>query len=104
MKHRSDLKGTTMKDLNLEIEHAIDFEASGTFQAFYSAERFLKELGYTIGSMEGRAPIGFSLEYDYISKWNNMNSGEHRLLDGIMSSNDFREGSVQVLFFKAPNF
>jgi hypothetical protein len=104
MKHRTDLKGMTVKGLDLQVEHAVEFEASGTFQAFYKAEAFLRELGYTTGSMEMNAPIGFSLEYDYISKWNNMNHNEHRLLDGIMTSNDFREGSVQVLFFKAPNF
>ena len=104
MKHRTDLKGMTVKDLDLQVEHAIEFEASGTFQAFYSAERFLKELGYRNGSMEMNNPIGFSLEFDYISKWNKMNNSEHKLLDGIMISKDFREGSVQVLFFKAPNF
>jgi len=104
MKHRSDLKGTTVKGLDIQIEHAIEFETSGTFQAFYSAERLLKEMGYKIGSMQGDAPIGFSLEYDYISKWYNMNNSEHKLLDGIMISKDFREGSVQVIFFKAPNF
>ena len=77
MKHRTDLKGMTVKGLDLQVEHAVEFEASGTFQAFYKAEAFLRELGYTTGSMEMNAPIGFSLEYDYISKWNNMNHNEH---------------------------
>ena len=104
MKHRTDLKGTIVKGLDLQVEHAIEFEASGTFQAFYKAEGLLKELGYTVGSMQGDAPIGISLKYDYISKWYKMNSSEHKLLDGIMISKDFREGSVQVIFFKAPNF
>ena len=72
MKHRSDLKGFTVDSLGLTVEHAVEFPANGTFAAYYSAERFLKELGYSTGSMECSEPIGISLEYDHISKWNNM--------------------------------
>jgi len=92
--------------LDLNVEYAIEFVPSGTFQAFYKAEDYLKELGYSTGSMEGGSPIGFADEkkFEHVSKWNNMDRSEHNLLDGIMISSDFREGEVVVLWFKSPKF
>jgi len=54
--------------------------------------------------MERDAPIGFSNKYNRISKWWNMTRDEHKLLDGVMISDDFREGGVTILFFTPPNF
>jgi hypothetical protein len=31
-----------------------------------------------------------------------MNPSEHKLLDGVMISNDWREGSVDIIWFKEP--
>ncbi len=79
--------------------------ADGTFQAFYTAEALLKEMGYITGSMERQSPIGFApkAEFDYISKWSNMNSEERLLLHGVMLPDpDFREGGVVIVFFEAP--
>lgn len=76
----------------------------GTFMSFYVAEKRLRRMGYEIGSMCGGEPIGFAdaEKYDYISKWRNMNSEEHKLLDGVMISNDWREGSVDIIWFVEP--
>ncbi len=77
------------------------FPPSGTFQAFYKAEARLKELGYVAGSMCGGEPIGFvhSEKYDYVAKWRNLRSKEIALLDGVMLSENFREGGVKIIFF-----
>jgi hypothetical protein len=106
MKHLAELKGTTCKSNGLKVEHAVEFEACGTFCAINKAQSFLRELGYTIGSMERNNPIGFADDekYGYVSKWNNMNPTEHKLLDGVIISNDFREGGVKILFFNPPKF
>lgn len=104
---RPDLKGKAYEGRgvpNLPVVYAVEFVPAGTFQSFYNAENYLKEMGYSIGSMEGPYPIGFSDKFDYISKWNNMNGSEHKQLDGIMvAEGGFREGSVLVLFFNEPN-
>ena len=79
--------------------------ADGTFQAFYTAEALLKEMGYIVGSMERQYPIGFApkADWSYISKWSNMSSEERLLLHGVMlPDQNFREGGVVIVFFEAP--
>jgi hypothetical protein len=97
-------KGETY--LGREILHTEEFAPAGTFQAFYNAERRLKELGYTTGSMCRSEPIGFAdgEKYDYVSKWYNMNQTEKNMLDGVMVSDDFREGGVTIVFFHTPKY
>jgi hypothetical protein len=65
---------------------------SGTFSSFYSAERKLKNMGYTLGSMCGSEPIGFA----------NIGMDERNKLDGVMISDDWREGIVQIIWFNEP--
>jgi|688.fasta_scaffold342362_3 hypothetical protein len=76
------------------------------FSAYYAAEKWLKDLGYITGSMERYYPIGFSprKEWDYISKWNNMNSEERKQLHGVILCGDrgFREDKVHVVFCESP--
>jgi len=90
--------------LGREITRRDNVKVEGTFMSFYEAENRLRRMGYKIGIMCGSEPIGFACEekYDYISKWRNMNSDEHKLLDGVMISSDWREGSVEIIWFKEP--
>ncbi len=105
---RSDLIGSAYdyKELpNKETVYAVEFVPSGTFGAINAAQTYLKDLGYTIGSMQMSSPIGFadSDKYDYVSKWWNMNREDKESLDGaIIPLDGFREGGVLVLFFKEP--
>lgn len=105
---RSDLIGTPYDDKNLpklDVTYAVEFVPSGTFGAIGAAQKYLKEMGYITGSMEGGNPIGFAdgSQYDYVSKWWNMNRSEHEMLDGaIVPLPGFREGGVLILFFKEP--
>ena len=90
--------------LGREVVKKVNIKVEGTFSSVYEAEKRLRELGYKIGSMSGSEPIGFADadQYNYISKWYNMTSEEHNLLDGVMISNDWREGSVDIIWFKEP--
>ena len=90
--------------LGREIVEQKTVTVEGTFTSVSETEDQLRKMGYTIGSMSGNQPIGFACgeKYGYISKWYNMTSEEHNLLDGVMISNDWREGSVDIIWFKEP--
>jgi len=49
-------------------------------------------------------PIGFADNdvYDYVAKWYNIDVSDRLKLDGVMISDDFREGGVEVLFMMPP--
>jgi hypothetical protein len=107
---RMDLTGSTYDNRNLpqlEIKYAVEFAPSGTFGSISNAQGYLKDMGYTIGSMEGGSPIGFADgdKYGYVSKWSKMDRSEHQTLDGAIIPNpEFREGGSIVLFFTDPKF
>jgi hypothetical protein len=90
--------------LGREIVKQETIKVEGTFRSYYEAEKHLKQMGYTVGIMCGDKPIGFAdaEKYNYISKWHNMTSEEHRKLEGVMISNDWREGSVEIIWFIEP--
>jgi hypothetical protein len=92
------------KYLGRDVVKKVNIKVEGTFSSVYEAEKQLRELGYRIGSMSWNQPIGFACgeKYDYISKWYNMTSEEHNLLDGVMISDDWREGSVDIIWFNEP--
>jgi len=77
------------------------FESCGTFKAFRKAEARLKELGYEVGSMCRNEPIGFAHKStcSYVAKWHNLDQEDINKLDGVMLSEDFREGWVKIIFF-----
>jgi hypothetical protein len=90
--------------LGREITRRDNVTVEGTFASVHEAEKRLRTMGYIIGSMSGNQPIGFADgdQYNYISKWYNMTSEEHNKLDGVMISSDWREGSVEIIWFKEP--
>jgi hypothetical protein len=90
--------------LGRDVVKKVNIKVEGTFSSVYEAERQLRELGYRVGSMSGSQPIGFACgeKYGYISKWYNMIKDEHNLLDGVMISDDWREGSVDIIWFNEP--
>lgn len=104
---RPDLKGKPYDYRGLPqlpVVYAVEFVPAGTFQSMYNAEAYLRDMGYSLGSSQGYSPVGFSDKYDYISKWSNMTSEEHKQLDGAyIPLGDVREGGTLVLFFNEPN-
>jgi len=71
------------------------FKANGTFQAYYDACGWLKENGYSYGSMCGHEPIGIMKGNYCIAKWKNLTKQEQKSLDGTMTG-EFREGDVKI--------
>jgi len=90
--------------LGREITRRDNVKVEGTFQSYYEAEKRLRAMGYTIGSMCGNEPIGFACneKYDYIAKWRNIDPIDRKKVDGVMISNDWREGSVEIIWFNEP--
>lgn len=64
------------------------------FSAINEAREWLGKNGFSVGSMEGRCPIGVHRGDAYISKWTRMSLEEQRKLDGMLESHDFRDGDV----------
>jgi hypothetical protein len=90
--------------LGREIVRRDNVKVEGTFASVSEAERRLREMGYTIGSMCSSEPIGFACneKYDYIAKWRNIAPDERKKVDGVMISTDWREGSVEIIWFSEP--
>lgn len=79
----------------------ITFDQTGDFKAVNAACNWLRENGYSYGSMCMNMPIGI-LKGDWcIAKWRNLNAKERKQLDGQLVSDDFREGPV-VIQLKEP--
>ena len=74
------------------------FAADGDFGAIYAAENWLKENGYSYGSMERNWPIGIAKGDCYISKWTNLGE-DMKLLDGVIAEGSKRDSDVIVIIF-----
>jgi hypothetical protein len=80
------------------------------FKAISEAEQYLRQKGYTIGSMCGDEPIGFAKadKINYVAKWRNIPRGDYKKLSGIMipfkhddkPRDGFRDSWVKILFFR----
>lgn len=73
-----------------------------TFSAIRLAENFLKEHGYSYGSMECSEPIGVAKGDVYIGKWTRIPIKERDNLDGTIESKDFRDGDVCIFLKQRP--
>jgi hypothetical protein len=74
-----------------------------TFSGVRAAEDYIRQLGYSLGSMERHRPIGLLKgEGHYISKWTRMTDAEHNQLDGWLEGPDYREGDVTVVLRASP--
>jgi hypothetical protein len=83
-----------------KIASEILFNREGTFQALWAAQGWLEENGYSYGSTCRDMPIGI-LKGDWlIAKWKNLNKKEIGELDGVLISDDFREGPCKILIYE----
>ena len=73
---------------------------SGTLKASTAAENEIKKEGYTLGSMCRDAPIGFAKDFGRIAKWDNLSPEDILELQGVLLSEDFREGGVYIAWFE----
>lgn len=66
-----------------------------TFGGYNAACSFLDAIKMSYGSMQRNEPIGIANGVVQISKWHNL-KGDITELDGVIISDDFREGTVHV--------
>ncbi len=75
--------------------------SNDTFGAVYAAKCKAQELGFATGSMERDEPIGvFNSNSEYCGdKWRYVDAQGKRELVGVIKSNDFRDGDVELIIF-----
>lgn len=76
------------------------FNNKGSFRAYRAAQAYVQDKGYSDGSMARNMPIGLMKGSFSVAKWYNLSELNIRELDGVIVSNDFREGKVEVILFK----
>ena len=76
------------------------FTEKGTFQAYYAAEKWLRNNGYSFGSSCVCSPQAIKKGDFYIAKWRNLSAKERKDIDGIIEGQNHREGPVVVDLFK----
>ena len=72
------------------------------FDALYQAQSYLKDLGYSYGSLSVTSSPNVAVrkgEYDLPEKWHNLDKKEIASIDGVIRSLDYREGQVTVMLF-----
>ncbi len=79
-----------------KIEKVLTFFEKGTFESMYAANRWCINNGYSYGSTCFRSAVGLKKGDYLVAKWKNLTKQEIDGLDGIMFSDDFREGTVRI--------
>ena len=75
------------------------FKPNGTFAAVRNATKFVKDKGYSIGSMQRNYPIAIVMGDAYISKWFNLKEDKEKIDGVIIPATEFREGGAVVIIF-----
>lgn len=82
------------------IKQTIEFTETGTFQSYYRALEWLKENRYSYGSTCIGYPVAIKKGiYNLPQKWKNMSATQRKWVDGIMESNDWREGTIKITLY-----
>ena len=71
------------------------------FSAYNEAEKYLREKGFDLGSMQAGAPTAVARNAD-ISKWRNISVEERNELDGVIVGASFRGLPVTVYLTEEP--
>lgn len=95
IQERLDYHGLTQKVAKTKL-----FKATGTFDAVEKARKSAERKGYKIGSMSRNEPMALSKKANYIAKWYNISRDEYHKIEGVLLSDDFREGDVWFVEFE----
>lgn len=94
------------KYLGRQVKEEHSFKVDGTFSSMYAANGWCSRNGYTYGSMckdrntMQNNPVALRKgRYDLPEKWINFDEEEKESIDGVIVSNDFREGEVKIYIF-----
>jgi len=70
------------------------------FEAYHKAEKWVKDLGYSVGNMCGEEPTALMHgNYEWIAKWKNLTTEERNSVHGVIEG-DKRKGPVTVMLFE----
>jgi hypothetical protein len=87
-----------------EILQEITFNerGKGTYHNMYTAQEWLYKSGFLFGSLDRTFdPIAFQKgRYALPEKWHRFTVKDKASIDGIITSNDWREGEVKVIIYK----
>ncbi len=86
-----------------DVKEARCFESIGCvdFSNLYQAGRWLSTKDYSYGSMSLQMPIAImSGKYELHEKWYNLTEEQKMNVDGVILSDDFRNGIVKIIIFK----
>ena len=75
------------------------FTGGDDFEASSKAQQYAKAQGYDAGSMQRDAPIALAKDVEYIAKWRNISRSEWDRVEGMILSDDMRNGDVEVITF-----
>ena len=79
----------------------ISFYLKGTFRSYDAALEWANNNGYSAGSSDCGGIVALQKgRYNLPQKWKNLSTEEKANVDGIMHSEDFREGFVTINLFK----
>lgn len=77
--------------------------AGESFSACNEAEKYLRSHGFSIGSMCMDEPRGLKKGANvWIHKWRNLSIQDKDSLDGVMTSDDFRDGDITIHLYSNP--
>jgi hypothetical protein len=77
------------------------FDGLEDFDALHKAQTWLRENGYSYGSLQRDGPVGI-LKGDFdIQKWRNLSARDKKELDGVLTGSK-RSGPVTVEIYEAP--
>ena len=86
------------KDRTISKVYAF-YNKDESFSASYAAEQKAKRLGYSVGSMQRDDPRAIAKGDLYIAKWWNIGVEEADRIDGVLVSEDMRDGDVYIVIF-----
>lgn len=86
-----------------KVDQRLRFKEEGTFESYYKAKAWLSDNGYSYGSTSVGRVVGIMLGHHSIHKWHNLSADDIKALHGVMISDDFREGYVEIILFKFRN-
>ncbi len=72
------------------------FTGTEPFEAWYKATDWLREHGFSHGSMQGPSPVGVIHGDCDISKWRNLRKRDLAALDGMICAGDKHMGPVRI--------
>jgi hypothetical protein len=87
-----------MAEIKSKLWNGRKVKEEKVFDSRTLAETWLKENGYSVGRMSRDNPIGVYKGDADIAKWHNLSKSDKAMLDGVITSMDWRTDAKVILF------